>query len=418
MLGSIKKKCLLSFTPPYPFTFFLYFFNLLSLSLFLFLSLARNNRETVLGTDCRAKTTTIAVCRINSPFLGSLVDSDGLISADTLADTTVDTLVLITVAHRRDVVALSLHGLECTAADLTDVLETLALAVLDEAVVDLLEDLGALVDGRSANLHGRGTSEHELDNVVPGGHTTNTDDGNIRKLTGESGDPVDSDGTNGLTREPALAARTTEDGNLTLNVENHAGTKRVHQNEAIDTAGTELLGKMKKIVTMRRKLGKNGLLGKALDGSGVGTSLVKSGVVTRELVGINVLLHVGDKLLGILSVVAKRTNQRKLATNGVVTNLLIFTALAVPGLRRHVRPELDVKHALSLTMIRRSHARTSNLGSLNTDSLCYKTTTTVLSRGIQDSCITRWRTSSSENGGSEVHAQNLSLQKISVRHCF
>jgi len=370
----------------------------------------------VLRADGRAETTAIAVVRIDSPLLGSLVNLDGLISADTLADTAVDAVGLIAVAHRRHVVALGLHGLESTATDLAQVLETLALAVLNETVVDLLEHLGALVDGSSAHLNGRGTSEHELDDVVPGGDTTNTNDGNIRKSTGESRHPVDSDGTNCRAREPALATWATEDGHLTLNIEDHAGAKRVHHDEAVDTAGAELLGKVDKIVTMRRKLGKHGLLGEATDGAGIQTSLVKSGVMARELVGIDVLLHVGDELLGILSIVAKRADERKLATDGVITDLLVLSTITVPGLRGHIGPQLDVEHALSLAVIRRSHARTGDLSSLNADGLSDETTTAILSRGVQDSCITGWGTSSSENGGSEVHAQNLSLNKICVSH--
>lgn len=378
--------------------------------------LARNNAEAVTWADCSAETTAIAVIRIDSPLLGGLVNSDGTISADTLADTTVDALILITVAHWRDVVALSLHCLESTAADLTDVLETLAFAVLDKTVIDLLEDLGALVDSSSANLNGRGTSEHELDNIVPGGDTTDTDDRNVGHSTSKSRNPVDSNGTNGRAREPALTTWTTEDGNLTLNIEDHARTKRVHEDETINTTATKFLSKVKKIVTMRRKLGKDRLLGEAADGAGILAGLIKSGVVARELVGIDVLLHVGDELLGILSIVAKRTDERKLGTKRMSTNLRVLTTLTVPGLRGHIRPELNVEHALSLTVIRRSHARTSNLGSLNTDSLGNKTTTTILSRSVKNSCITRWRTSSSENRGSEVHAQNLSLDKICVSH--
>jgi len=381
-------------------------------------SLARNDAEAMAWADSSAKTTTIAVIRVDTPLLGSLIDSDSLISANTLADTTVDAVGLVAVAHRRHVVALSLHGLESTATDLTEILEALALAVGDEAVVDLLEDLGALVDGSSADLNGRGTSEHELDDVVPGGDTTNTDDGNIGHLTSKSRHPVDSDGTDSRAREPALATWTTEDGSLTLNIDEHAGTERVHQHETINTTGTELLGEVKKIVTVRRKLGKDGLLGEAADGAGILTSLIESGVVARELVGINILLHVGDELLGILSVVAKRTDQRKVLAERMSTDLGVLTTLTVPSLRRHIRPQLDVEHALSLAMIRRSHARTSNLGSLNTDGLGNETTATILSRSIKDSSITRWRTSSSENRGREVHAQDLSLDKICVSHCF
>jgi len=121
----------------------------------------------VLWTDGCAKTTTIAVSRIDSPLLVGLVNSDSTISANTLANTTVDTLVLIAVADRRDIVALSVHSLESTATDLTEVLKTLAFAVLDKTVIDLLEDLGALVDGSSAHLDCRSTSEHELDDIVP-----------------------------------------------------------------------------------------------------------------------------------------------------------------------------------------------------------------------------------------------------------
>jgi len=130
-------------------------------------SLARNDAEAMAWADSSAKTTTIAVIRVDTPLLGSLIDSDSLISANTLADTTVDAVGFVAVAHRRDVVTLSLESLESTATDLTDVLEALALAVLDEAIVDLLEDLGALVDSSGANLDGRGTSEHELDDIVP-----------------------------------------------------------------------------------------------------------------------------------------------------------------------------------------------------------------------------------------------------------
>jgi len=370
----------------------------------------------VTWADCSAKTATIAVVRVDSPLLGGLVNLDGAISADTLADTTVDALVFIAVAHRRDVVTLGLESLESTAADLADVLETLALAVLDETVVDLLEDLGALVDGSSADLDGRGTGEHELDDVVPGGDTTDTDDGDTGELTSESRHPVDGDGADGLAREPALAAWATEDGDLTLDVEHHAGAEGVHEDEAVNTAGAELLGEMDEIVAVRRELGEHGLLGEALDGGGVGTSVIKAGVVARELVCIDILLHVGDELLGILSIVTERADERELASNRVVADLLVFAALAVPGLRGHIGPELDVEHALSLAVIRRSHARASNLSGLNADGLCNKTTTTVLSRSIQNSCITRWGTSSSENGGSEVHAQDLSLQQIGVSH--
>jgi len=168
----------------------------------------------VFGADGSAETTTIAVIRIDSPLLGGLVNSDSTISANTLADTAVDALGLIAVADRRDVVTLSLHGLESTATDLTDVLETLALAVIDKTVIDLLEDLGALVDSSSADLDGRGTSKHELNNIVPRGDTTDTDDGNIGQCTSKSRNPIDSDGTNSRAREPALAAWTTEDGSL------------------------------------------------------------------------------------------------------------------------------------------------------------------------------------------------------------
>jgi len=370
----------------------------------------------VLRADSGAKTATIAVVGVDSPLLAGLVDGDGLISADTLADAAVDALVLIAVAHRRDVVALGLESLESTAADLSDVLETLALAVLDETVVDLLEDLGALVDGSSADLDGRGTGEHELDDVVPGGDTTDTDDGDTGELTSESRHPVDGDGADGLAREPALAAWATEDGDLTLDVEHHAGAEGVHDDETVDAAGAELLGEVDEIVAMGRELGEDGLLGEALDGGGVGTGLIKSGVVARELVGIDVLLHVGDELLGVLSVVAERADQRKLLAKRVSADLGVLTALAVPGLRRQVGPELDVEHALSLAVVGGGHAGTSDLGGLDADGLGDKTTTAVLGRGVQDGCITGWGTGSSEDGGREVHAQDLSLDKIGVSH--
>jgi len=169
-------------------------------------------------------------------------------------------------------------------------------------------------------------------------------------------------------------------------------------------------------VTMRRKLGKDGLLGEAADGAGILTSLVKSGIVARELVGITVWLHVGDELLGILSIVTKRANERELLAKRMSTDLRVLTTLTIPGLRGQIGPELNVEHALSLAMIRRSHARTSDFSSLDADSLGNETTTAILGRGVEDSCITRWRTSSSENRGSEVQAQDLSLDKIGVSH--
>jgi len=372
----------------------------------------------VLRADSSAKTATIAVVRIDSPLLASLVDLDGLIGANALADTAVDALVLIAVAHRRDVVALSLESLESTAADLADVLETLALAVLDKAVVDLLEDLGTLVDGSSAHLDGRSTSEHELDDVVPGGNTTDTDDGDVGHLASKSRHPVDGDGADSLAREPALAAWATEDGDLTLDIEHHARAEGVHEDEAIDTAGTELLGEVDEIVAVRRKLGEDRLLGEALDGSGVGASVIEIGVVAGELVGVDVLLHVGDELLGVLSVVAERADQRDLLADFVSTDLGVLTALAVPGLRGHVGPELDVEHALGLAVIGGSHAGAGDLCGLDADGLGDKTTAAVLSRGVEDGGVAGWGASSSENRGSEFHAQDGSLQKICVSHCY
>ena len=372
----------------------------------------------MLGTDSGAKTTSVALIRVNGPLLCLLVDLESTIVADLLALGAVDAKRLVDAGDRRDVVAFLRDVLEGASTELADVLDATTLQVGDETLVDLGKDLRTLVDGSSANLNGRGTSDHELDNVLPGGDTTDTDDGSVRELTGELSDIVKGDGTDSFTREPALAAWTTEKRTLSLDIERKAGTEGVHDDKASDTALLELVSKGDKIVTVRAELGKDRLLGEAADGKSIVLSGLEVSVVAGELVGINILLHVGDKLSCIIGVVTQRADERKLARSRMSTDLLILTAGTIPGLRREVSPELDVEHAVGGATGGSCHAGTGDLGSLDTDGLGDKTTTTTISRAVQDLCVTGGGTSSSEDGGLELEALDLNLKAVSVRHAW
>jgi len=370
----------------------------------------------VLRTDGGAKATTIALFRVDRPFLCLLVDFESSVVADLLALCAVDAGLLVDMRDRRDVISFLGDVLESATAEFADVLEALALQVSDEALVDFIKDLRALVDGGCADLDSRGASHHELDDVLPLGDTTDADDGSVGELTGELGDVVEGDRADSLTREPALAARTAEERALCLDVEGEAGAEGVHDDKAGDAALLELAGKVDEVMSVRAELGKDRLLGQAADSAGIVLGGLEVGVVAGELVCINKLLHVGDKLLRIISVVAQRADQGKLTRSRMSTNLLILTTRSVPGLRRKISPELNVEHAVGRAAGRGGHAGTGNLGSFNTDGLGDKTTTTTVSRTIQNIGITGGGTSSSENGGLELETLDLNLETISVRH--